>query len=390
MKYKNYIREPESFMHLHPKRLKNIILRKSAIPYNEWGNGAEKRSAQVHSILLKHGIKVLDIDTPAPKKTISFLYGLRFVVSNFFRVKMDRFFWERLISIGRTYAQLNGILKNFKGESVILWDYNIFNENFILPYVARRFKFKTIAIPHNLESLVPGQQSPNTGKVSPNWFSEEIKHLKKCDAVFTISREENWLLRLHAVNAHYLPYFPADAVYENLISIRNTRLHKSNFSNFLWLGSYGNGPTALGIEELLLNASKLKTEERILIGGHGTAEIKLKISAPFEILGTLDQNTLNEIMINCKAIIINQKISSGSLTKIIEFMVAGIPIISNTDALRSYQNIKGIYSFDSLEELSILLSLESFDMPPLVENIDLFENKFIQTIELTIKSACND
>jgi hypothetical protein len=71
-------------------------------------------------------------------------------------------------------------------------------------------------------------------------------------------------------------------------------------------------------------------------------------------------------------------------------MVAGIPIISNTDALRSYQNIKGIYSFDSLEELSILLSLESFDMPPLVENIDLFENKFIQTIELTIKSACND
>jgi hypothetical protein len=60
-------------------------------------------------------------------------------------------------------------------------------------------------------------------------------------------------------------------------------------------------------------------------------------------------------MINTKAVLINQLSSSGALTKIIEFLIAGIPVICNSSSARSYYDFNGIVTFDNFNELNNVL-----------------------------------
>ena len=75
-------------------------------------------------------------------------------------------------------------------------------------YMMKAAGAKIIAYPHNLESLVPTQVDLTTHKQSPYWLYEEVKRLKLCDEVYTISKEETWLLQLFGINAKYFPYYP--------------------------------------------------------------------------------------------------------------------------------------------------------------------------------------
>ena len=88
------------------------------------------------------------------------------------------------------------------------------------------------------------------------------------------------------------------------------------------------------------------------IAGFGTEPLQnLLVHRNAEFLGAVDNQKLEELLVTCKAAIINQAVSTGALTKIQEYLLAGVPIIINHFSARSYHSREGIKIFRSLEEL---------------------------------------
>ena len=129
------------------------------------------------------------------------------------------------------------VLKQQGDSSLLLWEAT---KNYVAPYVAAEIGWNVIALPHNIESLADGQD------IYPESFETEVASLSKASAVFCIAREEAWLLRLKGVNAEYLPYYPPEKRYRELLEIRQQR-QASTKDYFLILGSATHPPTRDGM-----------------------------------------------------------------------------------------------------------------------------------------------
>ena len=57
-----------------------------------------------------------------------------------------------------------------------------------------------------------------------------------------------------------------------------------------------------------------------------------------------------DALVKAKAVICYQVSGPGALTRIAEMLVANVPVMGNSHALRSYYNINGVIEFDSIEE----------------------------------------
>jgi glycosyltransferase involved in cell wall biosynthesis len=267
-----------------------------------------------------------------------------------------------------------------------------------MPYVAKDRGHKIVSLPHNFDSLAGADFNPLNRKKNLDLLSNEIKHLAQADRVFCISREEQWFLRLCGVDSDYLPYYPPTSVVCNLLQIREARTKSYNDYNsdskktkqFLILGTYSNPPTRLGILELV---KKLKNIEKncsfeIQIAGFGTENLKNEIdnSSRFKILGTLSNKELIDVMIKTSAVLLYQSYGLGSLTKIPEMLIAGIPIIANSIASRSYFDYNGIFIYENNQELAELIFNENFCLPKLPPPPTQHEYRFLDYITQSINA----
>ncbi|MBN1597140.1 MAG: hypothetical protein JW894_02505 [Bacteroidales bacterium] len=227
--------------------------------------------------------------------------------------------------------------------------------------IASEMGIKTVVIPHNLESLVPRQVSRLTNKIAPFWLDEDIFLMKYASEIFTISREEQWLLKLFSIDAKYLPYKSTSNYDEYLTQIKKKR-EKSLKEHFLIMGSAGNTPTFQGMVKLIEYLNKLSNSKlKIYLIGFGTSSVQKMIHKKSGIinLGEITNDQLSDLLQKSKAVIINQNCSSGALTKIPELIRASVPIIINSGAARNFYNLKGLYIYNSLKELGKII--ESFD-----------------------------
>jgi hypothetical protein len=71
--------------------------------------------------------------------------------------------------------------------------------------------------------------------------------------------------------------------------------------------------------------------------------------------GTLSDGELDRILTHIRGCIAYQTDGSGALTKICEFLMAGIPVIANSHAARSYYDVPGVVEFIRIEDLGIAL-----------------------------------
>ncbi|MGH8000607.1 MAG: hypothetical protein ACREPR_14555, partial [Brasilonema sp.] len=260
---------------------------------------------------------------------------------------------------------------------LLLWEANR-EYCLIAPYVAKDFQFKVLAVPHNIEALVPGNTDPFTGKSFPLSLENELKCLSQADSVFCISREEQWLLRSYGIEADFLPYYPPKSILSELLEFR--RIRDGLIANrFLILGTAYNPPTYLGmIQQIqLLNQINKNVDFHIDIAGYGTEQLKEYCDGPnFTLHGTVDQGKLNYLLSNVKAILVHQKAGAGALTRIPEMLIAGVPIIANSNACRSAFDYPGVYCYDNQVELAALVN-KSLDFPPILERPVAAERRFI-------------
>jgi hypothetical protein len=268
---------------------------------------------------------------------------------------------------------------DYSGAKLLLWEET---SNYLIPCVAKEAMFKIIAVPQNLESLVIGNVNSFTQKGLPENFENEVEYLSKADAVFCISREEQWLLKLRGINADFLPYYPPKLIFLNLLKIRELRSSLQS-KNFLILGTAANPPTLIGMIEQIwwLNQIKKEVDFQVDIAGYGTEQLKEYCDHPtFTLHGTVDSSKLNHLLSNAKAVLVHQKAGVGALTRIPEMLVAGVPVIANGNACRSAFNYSGVYYYDSQTELADLMS-KQLNSPPILPRPIEAEKRFINCVK---------
>jgi len=70
-----------------------------------------------------------------------------------------------------------------------------------------------------------------------------------------------------------------------------------------------------------------------------------------QLLGTLKNDHLDELMSQVTACLCYQENGSGALTRIREMLIADVPVLANSHAARSYHNMRGVIEFAGLDGL---------------------------------------
>lgn len=343
---------------------------------DEFSNGGCKRTAQIREILNKNEISYtvpdLKLMGVGPKNFFSYVKGAIYNKQPNLSIRND-------LRIGNNIKLFDEFIDQRK-PSAFIWE--SISEYYLL--LARQLHKKNIpfiALPHNIESLVSGNKSFSSGLASPAWFAEELKYLKFSDRVFTISLEEQWLLSLYGIDADYLPYYPTKAVVSYLMTIREEREKKKKDGapqKILLLGTFYNNPTLQGYVSLLQHASKFN-DLSINVAGFGSEALSDLNIKNVKIWGTVTNEVLKELLIDNDAVVLHQQPTTGALTKIPELLIAGIPIIANHTASRSYHNVAGVATYFSFTELFEVL--RNVQIPPSIPQPPLqAEKRFTDTI----------
>lgn len=267
---------------------------------------------------------------------------------------------EHISLTGHKVLNFISWLDEYPDIKLYIWEPSSTYSDFYIPLICKTKGLKVIALPHNIESLVSKRQSTVSGMAAPTWFNEELELLRSCDSVLTISSEEEWLLTLYGVEAKFLKYFPSPLVIEQFKRIKVCRAQVRPEGPLLMLGTASNPPTREGMNAVIDYFVLNKISTALTIAGYGTEDLANDFpELPENIIieGTVDTALLNSLLIECKAVLVYQRGGAGALTKLQEFLIGGIPVIANSTALRSYQNIKGFYVLESLEHLDKLTAV---------------------------------
>ncbi|KZL48956.1 MULTISPECIES: hypothetical protein [Cyanophyceae] len=362
------------------------------------GHGGNRRTLQIKEILSRANYEVIDLrDNP---KLIQ-----EFLEQSFFKIiiqliKIIPYFFRYFAFIFPDYKKfISSVIKTWQLREKLT--YNTYDKskekilicedslNFLTPRFAKKQGFKIISLPHNFDSI--SSNDCNFSNLSSNFRSlkNEIMHFHCSDHIFCISREEQWFLRLCGLKSDYLPYYPPESIVKNILEIRNDRAcinfdDSSRSKQFVILGTYLNLPTKHGIIELVewFNSFDKLINIKVYIAGFGTEKLKDEISlhSNLELLGTLSDQELTNVLIQTSAVIINQRYGLGALTKIPELLIAGVPVVVNGIAARSYHNYDGIYVYENKQELCDLLLSNKLYTPSILERPLQDETRFINTL----------
>lgn len=330
---------------------------------NTSGHGGDKRTAQICEILQPMGCQLVSMcnyPQPFPENLDRMLHK----PANFVMEKYSIFLKQRLTDW--KYFNWNECIRNHVIYMSVMT--RLFCESlqvskpgmlliddpvFLAPAVhyAKTHGVPLVAFCHNLETLSREQVTASSQR---DMFKYELELLAGCDLIVTISREETFLLKNFGMKPLYFPYFPATDTLNRMAKVRLDR-EKEKKKDFLLLGTVHNLPTLEGMKQVISRVrsdSPLSGTDRLLIAGYGTGKLQdLADGERVVLLGEVSDTELDNLLTAVKCCIVYQENGSGALTKIPELLAAGVPLVINSHAARSYYNLPGIIEFESLEQL---------------------------------------
>lgn len=332
------------------------ILRLTQFPSDANGHGACRRTLQIRETAEAAGFRVEDIPMGG------LVLGR---VQRWSRGLGWKLRWGRHLSHQRLGPGLAGYydaaytrtLAAHPGPKVALWETTY---DMIFPRLARKFGYRLVALPHNLETL--GMEHSN-GASAAALFADEVDRLREADVIFTIAREEQWLLGTLNVVADYLPYFPPREAATRLRAVRALRRTTLPRDFVLVLGNALHPPTAEGMHAAIQDILPvLPAGWRISVAGYGSE--KLAVSEPrVDLHGSVTPPQLETLLTQTRALIANQRTGAGALTRIPEALLAGVPVFANPVAARSTAGLTGVHVYEDRATLGRLLT-EPMQVPP--------------------------
>jgi glycosyltransferase involved in cell wall biosynthesis len=184
--------------------------------------------------------------------------------------------------------------------------------------------------------------------------------LVQSDAVFSIGREEQWLLAWCGLrNVGYLPYYPPAAVVDRLREVRQRRELTPPGNRCLVLGSASNPSTRWGVVALLEWLRPMAHELKVGfdIVGVGTDGMETAFPSPaVKFHGWVETAQLDTMLAGAKALVVHQVAGVGALTRIKEALIAGVPVLGNPIGCRSATESDGVQVYNTPTELFDLLN----------------------------------
>jgi hypothetical protein len=336
-------------------------------------NGGNARTQQICELLERTGLPGANYNlySREPRsRSRNYFLGIKSRLQYGLPVRLTA---KELWIYGRYRDWTESVLKRHSG-GVCVWEAT---SNLLVPYLAAKSGFSVIAMPANIESLVSSAKTKDAALVA---HRKELDALGAAKHVFTISREEQWLLRLHNISADYLPYYPTESRLVELARIREKRRRtKKEFC--LMLGSANYPPTYEGMREVLAYLHTLPYHEKVLVAGFGTERLRGMFHNPNVVVaGALSDAELLSVLERASAVMLHQRSGAGALIRIPEMLCAGIPLISNGIAARSAFDYDGLHVYDTVGELPDWLA-EDLPVPPVTARPVKAEDNFITRIK---------
>lgn len=349
----------------------------------DWrGNGGSHRALQIAELIQKLGVLVRVPDDQQTSRMERHLRGIILKFLHGYPVHLRRQALSNAGHVGKAYA---AALSPTARPCALIWE-DITNT--VAPFLARRVACPVVAMPQNLDALVNGFSHILYGYSGFQALERDLAFLRNCDSVFCISREEQWFLRVQGIDAEYLPYYPPRQLEDFLLDVRRSRKEGAE-RRFLLLGTANYEPTAKSLAEQvrLLGPRCAALDCYLDIAGFGTERLDQgSLNPRVRVHGSVTQERLRELLTAASAAILHQVPGVGALTRIPEFLVAGVPIIANVDASRGAWTLEGIARYESLEELEPLLS-KALPCPPKPARPAVAERRFLERMQGMLKTG---
>lgn len=350
---------------------KPVVYHFSPFENNELGHGGCKRTNQIITALSEK-YRVVSLGVKVPKVSFSFqslAFGLVYYILFGLPFKFNL---KGIIRLGAYIKVVDLVLLNLNASDTLVSE-NHTGFGYCLNRLAVRKGMKLISVIHNIESLVPTNRSRFSNLSSRLWFQEEIDTLALSDLSVTISREEDWLLKLYGINSYFFKYDTPKAVIQKNREKLNVSLRDDQ--RYLILGTVNNPPTKIGTIELLNLLRFLPG--KFHVAGYGTESLDFDFQeCPHIVLeGSVSHDRLIYLLSICKYSIVHQVPTSGVLTRINELLQYNMIVFANVSAARSYYCEENLKIYSTMDELRMLITDEYFSE----------ETPFINQLELVIK-----
>lgn len=331
-------------------------------------HGGVRRSEQLYEILEStDGIEGKSLNPymnlsssllQALKNPITFLISLVFasylLIAKGLSIK--GFFKYSLVSVGLMRA-----IKQYRFDLLLLETAPGVSIPFMHYLSWRRMEY--VAIPHNIEFLVPSQVQDVFRGIHYAYLAE-LTGYRSASQVLAISDLDAVILRCGGVKSHTLEYRPIKADLKRFEVIRSRRLDSSKSGGFLLLGTVNNAPTKKGVEDLLKLFQSTGSKLPLIVAGFGTEMFLDYNNDTVQVLGSVTNSQLDSLISNATALLVNQPQTTGFLTKIIEMNYCGLPQI----ILGDYMQARGMEQYGiicvSTELLGELEIPSNFDVIP--------------------------
>lgn len=226
---------------------------------------------------------------------------------------------------------------------------------------SRSVGMRVVCIPQNIESLNEASLGLFRGRSPLVAAAAEVDFVSRhTSLILTISEEERFLFSKsgHAAETMWLPYIPPSDTMLRCNRVREKRLGRAREGSgcLLWLGT--RQPSA-DADTLRFFRSLDSSKRRLRVAGLGTETYAQQ--GPWrhiEILGTLSHEDAENELVSCQALVVWNLSGAGSLTRIAEASLAGVPVYANVHALRSSTTWNGVHPIASHAEIP-------FSMPAL-------------------------
>ena len=327
-------------------------------------DGGSLRHQQVIELAEKGGFRVILNPGFSPRFRAqllpSFLAGLRIVFASPLRHKhilvraSTRGGPANLLVVGRHFHGVRGWAKDHQAGAIVVEDVIFGGQGAVL--AARELGIPAIALPHNLDALTGRVPSVSQGCAC---LAAEMEGLRLADATFAISESDAWLHRQFGIASVVLSYYPTAAKERELRTIRALRPSKSKDRRFLIAGNAHNLPTREGMAELLQFIGSRKWPSGLFFDviGRDTQCLGAANLCPQVVFhGGVDSNAFRDLSSTCEACLVYQKRGSGSLTRVMDLALAGVPVLGSPVAMRDWEHLEGVATFRDWNELLQLLS----------------------------------
>lgn len=262
--------------------------------------------------------------------------------------------------------------------------------------INRERRIPTFAAFQNLESLdsfLPANLFARGGAHAlMGDLANEIRVLRECAERLFISKVETAFVGgLGLPSVHY-PYLPVGKVADRFRRIRGNRATTPQRPGFfLMLGSASHTSTYDGfrwfIDQVQTNGipdgitiSIVGKKTEVLLAPHAS-------STRFRVLGWVDDQTLDDLLVQAQGVLIPQHRGFGALTRFAELSLAGIPIITSRHPTYAIDVPPGVIVADEWEDWVRAMTNGGVDDRQELDDIDEQYANQLASVRMTLNRA---